>query len=69
MQQNSATTPGQARKGNRLTHTEELVQTSFRLPLSRWRRLHELSLEDRSSVQAVIVAALEAEFERRGLIF
>lgn len=48
---------------------EELVQTSFRLPRSRWRKLHELSLDDRSSVQAIIVQALEAEFAKRGINF
>lgn len=48
---------------------EELVQTSFRLPRSRWRKLHELSLDERSSVQAIIIRALESEFSRRGITF
>lgn len=48
---------------------EELVQTSFRLPRSRWRKLHDLSLDERSSVQAIIVQALEAEFAKRGITF
>lgn len=48
---------------------EELVQTSFRLPRGRWRKLHELSLDERSSIQAIIVQALEAEFAKRGVIF
>lgn len=48
---------------------EELVQTSFRLSRSRWRKLHELSLDERSSVQAIIIKALEAEFGKRGITF
>jgi len=44
----------------------ELVQTSFRLPRSRWRNLRDLSLDERTSVQSIIVQALEAEFARRG---
>lgn len=48
---------------------EELIQTSFRLPRSRWAKLQELSIAERSSVQAIIVGALEAEFTRRGLAF
>jgi len=48
---------------------EEIIQTSFRLPRSRWAKLQELSIAERSSVQAIIVGALEAEFARRGLAF
>lgn len=48
---------------------DELVQTSFRLPKSRWKKLRELSLDERASVQSIIVSALEAEFARRGLVF
>ena len=48
---------------------EEVIQTSFRLPRSRWKKLQELSIEERASVQSIIVAALEAEFRRRGLTF
>ena len=46
---------------------EEIVQTSFRLPRSRWKKLHELALDGRESVQSIIVDALEQEFSRRGL--
>lgn len=49
--------------------TEELVQTSFRLPLNRWKKLQQLSIEERMSVQSILVSALESEFARRGLIF
>lgn len=48
---------------------EEVIQTSFRLPRSRWRKLRELSIDDRASVQSIIIGALEAEFARRGLTF
>jgi predicted DNA-binding ribbon-helix-helix protein len=48
---------------------EELIQTSFRLPRSRWSRLHELAIERRQTVQSVLVAALEAEFAREGRSF
>jgi hypothetical protein len=48
---------------------EEVIQTSFRLPRSRWRRLQELSIDQRASVQSIIVAALEREFASRGLKF
>lgn len=48
---------------------EEVIQTSFRLPRSKWARLRQLSIDERLSVQAIIVAALESEFERRGRKF
>ena len=48
---------------------EEIVQTSFRLPRSRWQRLHEVAIGDRVSVQALIIGALEAEFQKRGRKF
>lgn len=48
---------------------EEIIQTSFRLPRSRWQRLRQLSIEERSSVQSIIIEALEAEFTKRGLSF
>ena len=48
---------------------EEVIQTSFRLPRSRWARLRQLSIEERLSVQAIVIAALEGEFERRGKKF
>lgn len=48
---------------------EEVIQTSFRLPRSRWARLQQLSIDERLSVQAIIIAALEGEFERRGRKF
>lgn len=48
---------------------EEVIQTSFRLPRSRWTRLQQLGIEERLSIQAIIITALEAEFERRGKTF
>lgn len=48
---------------------EEVIQTSFRLPRSRWKKLQALSIEERASVQSIIVTALEAEFRKRGLTF
>lgn len=51
------------------TQSEELIQTSFRLPRSKWKKLQELSIDERRSVQAILVAALEAEFSKRGLSF
>jgi hypothetical protein len=48
---------------------EELIQTNFRLPRSRWKRLQELSIDNRASVQSIILGALEAEFARHGLPF
>lgn len=48
---------------------EEVIQTSFRLPRSRWARLQQLSIDERLSVQAIIISALEGEFERRGRKF
>jgi len=51
------------------TQSEELIQTSFRLPRSKWKKLQELSIDERRSVQAILVAALEAEFSKRGLPF
>lgn len=49
--------------------SDELIQTSFRLPRSRWARLQQLGIEERMSIQSIIVAALEAEFQRRGKKF
>jgi predicted DNA-binding ribbon-helix-helix protein len=72
MHQQAATSGARSstrRKARTSQPAEELIQTSFRLPRSRWKKLHELSLDDRLSVQAIIVSALEAEFERRGLSF
>lgn len=64
----SRTGPTVARK-RVASRTEELVQTSFRLPLSRWKKLQQLSIEERTSVQSILVSALELEFARRGLSF
>jgi hypothetical protein len=58
-----------SRKKATTTEAEEVIQTSFRLPRSRWRRLQELSIDQRASVQSIIVAALEREFASRGLTF
>lgn len=51
------------------TPTEEVIQTSFRLPRSRWKKLQELSIDRRCSVQSIIVSALEGEFAKNGLKF
>lgn len=48
---------------------EEVIQTSFRLPRSRWKKLQELSIDQRQSVQSIIIGALEGEFTKRGLKF
>lgn len=56
-------------KRTKTMQAEELIQTSFRLPRSKWKRLQELSIDERRSVQAILVAALEAEFSKRGLPF
>lgn len=71
-QVSSPATPRTASPANRKrapSKTEELVQTSFRLPLDRWKKLQQLSIEERVSVQSILVTALESEFARRGLIF
>jgi hypothetical protein len=61
------TTP---RKGSKkAAAAEEVIQTSFRLPRSRWKRLQELSIDQRASVQSIIISALEADFAKRGLKF
>lgn len=62
-------TPRATRDTNELPTSADIVQMSFRLPRARWKRLRELSLDERSSVQSIIVAALEAEFARRGISF
>lgn len=61
--------PALKRKAPKRQSAEEIIQTSFRLTRSQWRRLHELALDERASVQALIVHALEQEFARRGLKF
>jgi len=53
----------------RSTAGEERIQLGFRLPRSRWEALHNLATHERSSVQSIVEAALEAEFDRRGLPF
>lgn len=62
-------TPRTTRDANQLATSADVVQMSFRLPRARWKRLRELSLDERASVQSIIVAALEAEFTRRGMSF
>lgn len=48
---------------------EELIQTSFRLPRSRWKKLQELAIDQRTSVQAVLIESLEDVFSKKGLKF
>lgn len=48
---------------------EEVIQTSFRLPRSRWKRLQEIAIDERRSVQSVIIEALEDAFAKKGLKF
>jgi hypothetical protein len=48
---------------------EEIIQTSFRLPRSRWKRLQELAIDERRSVQSILVEALEGAFAKKGLKF
>ena len=48
---------------------EEIIQTSFRMPRSRWKKLQELAIDQRVSVQSIILGALEGEFAKRGLKF
>jgi hypothetical protein len=60
--------PKRGRKAS-IQSAEELVQLGFRLPRSRWSRLHEAAIHDRSSVQAIVVEALERHFSARGLKF
>lgn len=69
MREHSAAEPPQDARRQPQERADELVQTSFRLPRSRWRRLRDLSLDERVSVQSIIVQALEAEFARRGRSF
>jgi len=51
------------------TDAEEVIQTSFRLLRTRWKRLQELCIDERMSVQSTIVGALEVEFAERSRIF
>lgn len=57
------------RKKTAADASEEVIQTSFRLPRSRWKRLQEVSIDERRSVQSVIVEALEQAFAKKGLKF
>ncbi len=47
--------------------SEKIINMTIRLPQSRWKRLADLSTDERKSIQAIVVEALEAEFSRRGL--
>ncbi len=58
-----------ASKASPATPSDELVQMSFRLSKPRWKKLRALGIDERASVQSIIVTALEAEFARRGLTF
>jgi hypothetical protein len=49
--------------------SEEIVNITFRLPRSQWARLSNLAINERSSLQQLLLAALKADFERRGLPF
>lgn len=70
MRQQETLSASRSKAGKRLVpEGEEVVQTSFRLPKARWRKLRDLSLDERTSVQSILVQALEAEFARRGLPF
>ncbi|WP_131458977.1 hypothetical protein [Xanthomonas citri] len=53
----------------KMSEEEELVQMSFRLSKPRWKKLRALGIDQRASVQSIIISALEAEFARRGLTF
>lgn len=68
-QAGTTNTSRSTRDSAQLSSSTDVVQMSFRLPRARWKRLRELSLDERSSVQSIIVAALEAEFARRGISF
>lgn len=46
---------------------EKIINMTIRLPQSRWKKLADLSTDERRSIQAIVVEALEAEFTRRGL--
>lgn len=48
---------------------EELIQTSFRLPRSRWKKLQELAIDERRSVQSILVEAIDGVFSKKGLKF
>jgi hypothetical protein len=49
--------------------SEEIVNITFRLPRSQWAKLSNLATNERSSLQQLLLAALKADFERRGLPF
>lgn len=61
--------PTSVKKLKPKTGTEEVIQTNFRLPRSRWKKLQELSIDQRTSVQAILIHSLESEFAKRGLTF
>jgi hypothetical protein len=48
---------------------EEIINLTFRLPHSKWKKLKNLSTDERRSIQQILLDALEAEFARRGLPF
>lgn len=57
------------RRKNSQPPLEEVIQTSFRLPRSRWKRLQELAIDERRSVQSILVEALEDAFAKKDLKF
>ena len=65
----SANEGSRAPRKTLVTTSDELVQMSFRLSKPRWKKLRALGIDERASVQSIIISALEAEFARRGLTF
>ena len=48
---------------------EQIINMTFRLPQSRWKKLADLSTDQRKPIQQILVTAVEAEFEKLGLPF
>lgn len=52
-----------------LKNGEQIINMTIRLPQSRWKRLADLSTDERKPRQAIVVEALEAYYAKRGLPF
>jgi hypothetical protein len=64
----AVTSPEPTQKPDRQVKSgDQIINMTIRLPHSRWKKLADLSTDERKSIQAIVVQALEAEFSRRGL--
>lgn len=48
---------------------EEIINMTIRLPRSKWKRVADMSTDNRESIQKITMDAYKEYFEKRGLPF